>query len=139
MRSGDLFKPKEVNPEEFYRKKLDERTKKPHVPKVGECVKLVESMMHFARGGRGGGEEEEDEEPIVITTTRPKPIWSDSKRVFECDEIHEKLREKGVRVSKEIIQKALLPPPSLLRGEWRLPANYSGGLLSSPVTWFSRS
>ena len=131
---------KEVDPEEFYRQKLGERTKKPFVPKVGECVREADSMRNLARVARdGGGGEEEEEEPVIISTMRPKPIWSDSKRVFECEEIHDKLREKGVTVSKESIQKALLPPPSLLRGEWRLPQNYSSGLLSSPVTWFSRS
>ena len=136
MKSGDLYKPKEVDLEEFYRSKLNERVKKPHVPKVEDCVRSAESLRNIARAAREGVEEEEAVH--VSTKPRPAPLWSDSRRVFECEEIQDKLRENGVEVRRDAVKRALLPPPSLMRGEWSLPRNYSSGLLSCPVTWFSR-
>ena len=50
----DLFKPKEVDLEEFYRSKLKEREKKPHVPKAEDCLKNAETLKNAARLARDG-------------------------------------------------------------------------------------
>jgi hypothetical protein len=132
LKNGNLFKPKSVDLDNYYSTKIQEREKKPHVPKATDCVKTIDTLRRAISVPRG---EVDYEDAVHISTVRPTPVWSDCRKVFECEELHDRLQAKGVKIKKEALQRALLPP-ALAAKEFRLPQNYSSGLFSCPTTWF---